>query len=130
MHALEIDRTAEGDRGENGELMRGIDAVDVEARIGLGITQLLRLFQHLAEIAAAVTHLRQDVIAGAVQDAVDALDPVRREALAQRFQDRDAARHRRLEGERDVIFRREPGELVAVMRQHRLVRGNDVLARR
>ena len=32
--------------------MGGVDAVDVEARIGLGIAELLRLGQHVGELAA------------------------------------------------------------------------------
>ena len=72
--AGEIDRPAEGDAGEDRQLVRGIDAVDVEARIGLGVAELLRLGEHLGELAAALAHRRQDVVRGAVEDAVDARD--------------------------------------------------------
>ena len=102
MHAGEIDRAAERDAGEDRQLVGGVDAVDVEARIGLGIAQLLRLRQHVGELAARLAHRRQDVVAGAVEDAVDALDPIGGEPLAQRLDDRDAAGDRRLIGERDA----------------------------
>ena len=49
--------------------MRRIHAIDVEGRIGLGVAQLLRVSQNLGEFPAALAHLRQDVVAGAVQDA-------------------------------------------------------------
>ena len=65
---------------------------------------------------------------GAVQDAVDAFEPVAGEPLAQRLDDRDAAGDRRLERERQprrLGPRREPR---AVMRHQRLVGGDDVLA--
>ena len=49
---------------------------------------------------AGLAHRGQDVVAGAVEDAVDAADPVAGQALAQRLDDRDAAGHRGLEAER------------------------------
>ena len=82
--------------------MRGVDAVDVEARIGLGIAELLRLGQHLGEFAPALAHRRQDVVRGAVEDAVNPRHAVAGEALAQCLDDRDAAGDRGLEGERDA----------------------------
>ncbi len=70
--AGEIDRPAKADARQDRELVGGVDAVDVEARIGLGIAELLRLGQHLGEFAPALAHRRQDVVRGAVEDAVDA----------------------------------------------------------
>ena len=40
---------AEGEARQDGELVRGIEAADVEGRIGLGVAALLRLLQHVAE---------------------------------------------------------------------------------
>jgi hypothetical protein len=54
----EIDLRAEGQAGEDRQLVRGIDPVDIEAGVGLGIAQLLRLGEHLAEIAALGLHRR------------------------------------------------------------------------
>ncbi len=48
----EIDPRAERDRGEDRELVRGVDPFDVEGRIGLGIAERLRLLEHVGEIAA------------------------------------------------------------------------------
>ena len=80
-----IDRAAEHDAGEDRELVRGIDPVDVGGRVGLRITQLLRLLEHGGEVPRlaglhGLVHRRHDVVAGAVQDAVDAADAVAREA--------------------------------------------------
>ena len=124
----EIDLVGERDGGEQRELVRGVDAIDVEARIGFGITEALRLGQNRGEIAARFAHLRQDVIAGAVEDAVDAEDVVRAEPFAQRLQDRNAARHRGLEAERDALVLGETRERGAVMGQQGLIGGDDVLA--
>ena len=45
----EVDRAAEPDARQDRQLVRRIDAVDVEARIGFGIAELLRLGQHFGE---------------------------------------------------------------------------------
>jgi hypothetical protein len=70
--AGEIDLGAERRAGQHRELVRGIDAVDVEAGIGLGVARRLRLGQHDVEVAAGLAHGAQDVVAGAVEDAVEA----------------------------------------------------------
>ena len=107
VHGGEVERAAERDRRQDGELVRRIDAVDVEARIGLRVAQRLRLGKHRRELAAGFAHRGQDVVAGAVEDAEDAAAPVADQPLAQRLDDRDAAGDRRLVSERDSpLFRR------------------------
>src|SRR6185312_11934318 len=108
----------------NGKLMRGIDAVDIDARIGLGIAEALRLLEHLGEGPAALAHRRQDIVAGAVEDAVDAAHRIAGKAFAQGLDDRNAARDRRLEAERDAGLLGAGGELGAVMGEQRLVGGD------
>ena len=78
---LEVELGAEGEARQDGELVRGVEAADVEGRIGLGVAQRLRLRQHIAERAVLVGHRRQDVVAGAVEDAVDAPHLVGRQRL-------------------------------------------------
>ena len=111
------------------ELVGGVDAVDVEAGIGLGVARRLRFGEHDVEVAAGLAHGGQDVVAGAVEDAVEPAHPVADQALAQRLDDRDAARHRRLEGEDAASLLGQRCDLPAVHRQQRLVGGDDVLAR-
>ncbi len=125
---VELHRDAEGDRGEDGELVRGVDAVDVEGGIGLGVAQALRLGEHHVEGQPLVAHLREDVVAGAVDDPGDPLDAVGGEALADRLDDRHAAAHRRLEGDHHALRWAAREDLVAVLREQRLVGGDHVLA--
>ena len=96
--------------------------------IGLGVAQLLRVGQDLGELAPALAHLGQDVVAGAVQDAGDGADAVAGQALAQRLDHRDAAGHRRLERQRHAAFLRRTRQFGAMHRQQRLVRGDQRLA--
>ncbi len=120
-----VDAHAERDRGEDGELVRGVEAADVEGRIGLGVTEPLRLLQAVFERQPFGFHLRQDIIAGAVENAADALDAIARQRLAQGLDDGNAAADRRLEGERASRALGEFGQLDAMRRQHGLVGGDD-----
>ena len=48
----EVGRAVEGQGGQDGDLMAGVEAADVHGRIGLGVAEPLGLGQHLAEFAA------------------------------------------------------------------------------
>ena len=127
---VEGDAGAEGEAGQQRKLVGGIEAADVEGRIGLGVALGLRFLEHVGEGAVLVLHLGQDVVAGAVEDAVDAADLVARQRLAQRLDDRDAASHRRLEIQGHAVLLGEPGQLHAVPREQGLVGGDHRLAGR
>ena len=108
--------------------MRRVDAVDVEGRVGFRVAKLLRFLQHLREFALLLAHRGQDVVAGAVEDAGDALDAVRRQALAHGLDGRDAAGDRGFEGECDALGLGCLGKGRAMHREQRLVGGHDMLA--
>ncbi len=126
VHGREIDARAESHAGEDRELVRGVDAVDVEAGIGLGVAELLRVGQHVGERLARFAHPGEDVVAGPVEDAVDAAQPVARQPLADRLDDRNAARDGGFVGDGQALRFGREGELRAKMREQRLVGGDDV----
>ena len=109
--------------------MRAIKAADIERRIGFGVTLGLRLFQDVAKRALLALHFGQDVIAGAVQDAVDARHVVGTKRLSERLDNRNTACNCGFEIQRYAVFFGELGKLKAVFRQHRFVRCDDVFAR-
>jgi hypothetical protein len=125
---VELHRDAEGQCRQDGDLVRGIDALDVEGRVGFGIAQALRLLEHGIEGQALVAHLGEDEVGGAVDDAGDPLDAVGGEPLAQRLDDRDAAGDCRLEGDHDALLHGGGENLVAMHGQQRLVRRDHMLA--
>ena len=132
--ALDIDRVridlgAECDRGEDRKLLRGVEAFDIEGRIGLGIAQPLRVLQAFGEGQLLLLHAGQDVIAGAVQNAVDAREGIAGKAFAQRLDDRNCAADGGLEIERDAVRLRKLRKRKPVFRQQRLVGGDDRLSR-
>ena len=109
--------------------MRRIGPFDVERRIGLGKALGLGFCQHVGKVPPGIFHGREDEIAGAVEDAVDPLDLVRSSPFAQALDDGNPASDRRFELQRDFLFLGLAGEFQAVVRDHRLVRGDQGLAR-
>src|SRR3546814_2946498 len=68
-------------------LVRGVDTVDIKTGVGFGKAKPLRLFQNLVKGMPLFLHGGKDVIAGAVQNAVDVADIVCSSAFAQTFYD-------------------------------------------
>src|SRR6202163_2830577 len=108
-NAFDINRAlrdpgAEREAGKNCKLLGGVMTVDVERRIGLGITKALRVLQAFGERQSFLFHPGQDVVAGAVEDAVNAIDVGTGEAFAQGFDDGNRSADRRLEIQRAAMF--------------------------
>ena len=101
--------------------MRRVETADVEGRIGFRVAEPLRLAQAVREGQRFLFHPCQDVIAGAIEDAIDALDGITGQSLAQGLDDRYSARDRSLEGQRDALLLGEPGEPHAVLGEQRLI---------
>jgi hypothetical protein len=125
---VELQRDAEGQRAQDGQLVRGVDALDVEGRVGLGIAERAAPRPAHRRSPALVAHLGEDEVAGAVDDAGDPLDMVGGQALAQGLDDgmppATAASKATV-----TPFGLGGGEdLVAVQRDQRLVGGDHVLA--
>src|SRR5262245_4886929 len=134
-YALDVDRVlvnlvAECETGEDCELLRGVVALDIEAGIGLGVTKPLRFLQTFVERDFFLLHPRQDVVAGAVQDAVDALERITGHSFPQCLYDRNGSAHRRLKIQGHVLAFRHGRKLDAVPGEQGLVCGHDGLAGR
>jgi hypothetical protein len=82
-----------------------------------------------AKVAPLGLHRRQDEIARAVEHAVNPRQRIGRRALAQALDHRNAAGDRRLELQRDIGCFGGTRQFEAVMRDHRLVGGDEALAR-
>jgi len=125
---VELQRNTEGDRRQDSQLVRGIDAFHVETRVGLGVTQALRLGQHVGEVRTLVPHFGKNEIAGAIDDAGQPLDAVTGQAFANGLDDRNAAGDSGLERHHHPILLRGREDLVAVRCDQRLVGRDHVLA--
>ena len=69
---LRVHPKAMRERRQDADLVRGVVAVNVQVRRRLGVALLLRVGEHGVEVRAFQLHPREDVIAGAVDDAVQA----------------------------------------------------------
>ena len=119
---------AEGETREYAELVAGVQPLDVEGRVGLRKTGRLRVLEGTVERDAFFAHLAQDVVARAVQDAEEIVDPVPHEAVPYRPYHRDAPAHGGLEAYLAPGFRRQIEYLVAFFGQEGLIRRHHPLA--
>ncbi|KFB71722.1 MAG: hypothetical protein AW09_003140 [Candidatus Accumulibacter phosphatis] len=125
---LEAHRVAESNRRHDAELVRGVHALDVEGRIGLGVAEALRFLEHRGKGQTLVAHLGENEVGGAVDDAGDPLDAVGGETFAQCLDDRDAASDGGLESDHHALFLSSGKNLVAVPGEQGLVGGDHVFA--
>ena len=95
---------AERDLRQDRELVSGIGAIHVQGRVRLGITELLGLGQGVLVADALLAHVREDVIAGAVKDALNRYNLIGRQPLRQGGDDRNAAADAGLEANGLVVF--------------------------
>ena len=130
IHGALVDLGAESQARQDRKLLRGTVALDVESGIGLGVTELLRLLQAVRERKLLLLHARQDVVAGAVEDSVDARERIAGQTLAQRFHDRDGAADCGLEIQRHMVLLGDGRQRDAVAGKQRLVGGDDRFFRR
>ena len=117
-----------GQRGQDADLVQRIVTVDVQRRLGLGIALGLRVLEHLVEIRPLLLHPGEDVIAGAIDDAVELRDAVADKPFAQRFDDGDAAAHAGLVIEVGPVLPGRGEQFLAVRGEQGLVGGDDRLA--
>src|SRR5947199_10067097 len=90
---LERDLHTKGQHRQQGELVGSVDAVEVEARVGLSQALLLGAPQHGVELLALLAHRRENVITGAIDDTEEGAVAIRSHALTQSAEARDTGRH-------------------------------------
>ena len=119
--AAKINDRAKAERGQNGKLMRSVYAVNIERRIGFGKALCLRVRQHLRKVEAVTLHRRQDEIAGPVQYAIYAIDPVGGGTVAQALNHRNTASDGSFKFERGLRAFGQSRQFSAVMGDHGFV---------
>ena len=108
--------------------MGGIDAVHVQTIVRFGVTEFFRLAQGIGKARPFLGHAAEDVVAGAVDDAVQTEQLVGDEAFAECLEHGDAAGHAGLKINRDVRLLGEGDELLAPLGKERLVGGDEGFA--
>lgn len=95
-HVVDGHASVEGEGCQDCSLGGSVVALDVGGRVRLGEAELLRLADRVVEGEAVGSHLVEDVVGGAVDDAQHPLDRVSGERLAHGADDRDRPRDRSL----------------------------------
>ena len=112
---------------ENGELGASIKAADVLGGVGFGVALGLRGGKD-GGVFGALLHAAEDEVAGAVEDALNALDAVAGHALLQAGNNGNAAGDGRAVLEVTAAGRGQTLQLHAVIRDEFLVGGDDAFA--
>ena len=105
-----------------------MEAIHIGAGIGFRVTESLRFCQNRVERFAAPLHFREDVIAGAVENAGDGDDPVAGDAFAEHGVNRNSARNAGFHGEVDPCANSLIPNLGASQSHELFVGGDDGLA--
>ncbi len=109
--------------------LRRVVTADVGRRVGFGVPEGGSRGERLLHRLPLRVHAVEDEVRRAVDDAQDALDPVARERIAQRADDRDRATHRRLVVQLRADLPGRLEQLGPVRRQQSLIGRDDVSAR-
>ena len=124
---LGIDLHAQRKAHEDGELGAGVESAHVFSGVGLGVAFGLRFGQH-GRVFRAGLHFAQDEIAGAVENAFDALDAIAGHALLKAGNDGDSAGHGRAVLEMAALGRGQPLQVDAVKGNEFFVGGDNAFA--
>ncbi len=103
-------------------------ALNIVGRVRLGKAHFLGFFKHIGKRGAVVGHIAEDIVGGAVHDALDRVDPVGDQPLFHGLDDRDAAADARLEPDFHAGGRGGVEDLFAVDREQGLVGGDHMFA--
>ncbi len=125
---VELQRDTECDGRQDRQLVRRVDAFNVEGRIGFCVTQRLRLGEHVFEGATLFAHLGENEVAGTVDDPRHPVDTVGGQAFTDRLDHRNAAGNRRLECHDHAFLARLGKNFITVNGNQSLVRGDHMLA--
>ncbi len=125
--AVGVELGVEGNAGKDAELGAGVEAVDVGGRVGFGVAGGLCLGERVG-VGGAGLHVRQDEVAGAVDDAGEAGDAVALQALERRGDDGNAAGDGCVEAEVRAVLLGDFGESGAAIGDELLVSGDDRFA--
>ena len=107
---------------EDGKFGAGIAAVEIFAGVGFGVAARLRLFESFAEGNATGLNAAENIVAGAVENAGDAVQAISAESRAKRGKDGNAAGDGGSKLELAAVCAGELQQVRAVARDELLVR--------
>ena len=124
---LGIDLHAKGETHEDGELGARVESAHVFSGVGFGVAFGLRFGQH-GRVLRAFFHFAEDEVAGAVENAFDALDAIAGHALLEAGNNGNAAGDGGAVFEMAALGSGQPLQIDAVIGNEFLVGGDDAFA--
>ena len=97
-----------GEVGENYRLVGSIDAIEVQRFVRLDVAERTGIIQDLLERSSFLLHAGQEIVGGAVENAVNERKLVRDQTFTQYLDDRNTARNAGLECVADVCLFPQP----------------------
>ena len=116
---------AVGEGGEDDGFVGGVPTGDVEGGIGFGEAFVLGFLEGILVAEAGLGHAGEDVVAGAVDDAVDGDDVIADEAFLEDLNDGDATGDGGFEVDGHAAFLGEGEEFLAAFGEQGFVAGDD-----
>ena len=114
---------------QNRQFLSSITAVDIHGRIGLCVPQLLRVFERRSIVGTLFIHLRNNVVARAVENAPQGQNLVCGEALTNVCDDWDTTADAGFKCDRASKCSSAVEQFFSVLCQKRLVGRDDVFSR-
>src|SRR6185312_2811367 len=111
--------------GQDGELLSGVAAGDVEGWIGFGKTEALRFLESFGVAPAVAGHAREDGVAGAIDDSDEGVNSIGDQAAANSVNDRDPTAATGFKGNARVIFPGESKKIGAARGKQAFIGGDD-----
>ena len=122
------DALAKRETTEKRELLSRIRAIDIHGGIGFGKPFVLCFFEHGTKVLSGFCHSGEDVVRRAVEDAVNRLNIVGDQTLAERLDNGNATTHTGFKAESNIIFNRCLKKAIAAFGKKSFVRRNHIFA--
>ena len=122
---FKIHAASERNRCQDRQLVRCIDAIDIETRIGLGVSQRLSIGKNIVKLTPCLAHRGQDVVTGTVQNTVKTGNPVTREPFPKGLDNRNPPRYSRFVTNRYALCLSGQRQCGSMMGNQRLVGGHN-----
>ena len=119
---------AKGQIRQDADLAAGVHSLHISGGIRLRIALFLGLLQRFGKGGTAAVHPGEDIVGGAIEDAVDFFNLIGGHTLYQRTKDGNSPAHTGFKEVADMITAGQFQQLMAFFRHQFLVGGNHVLA--
>ena len=125
---VKLQRNTERNGSQNRQLVCGINAFHVKRRVSFGVAQCLGFFQHIGKSPTFFTHLGQDKITGAINDAGQPVDTVASQTFTNGLDHRNTTSYSSFVTDHHALGARFGKDLITMHCQKSLVGSHNMFA--